>query len=230
MLKKKTVSTTDYLNAVRSEIAERRSVQHPIFDYLNSHDLSETQMHFLFKECFYWFDKLPIYIARTANLTKDINLFRLMMQNVADEVLGSKTHQEIYFEFLNSIGVSKRAVLEHSPLAETRALNRCAEQLYGSPPLQMALGGIYFDETMSAIMVEKMDHALIRQGLGAQQRHFWTLHIELEAKHSDEAEVAIFPYLETAMDCNLFELGINTLSDHVESFWDVLFGHLSTNP
>ncbi len=209
-----------YLNAKMAEIAASRAVEHPFLNWYADNPLTREQEKILFSECFYWFRQLPFYIASMSTITRDPKIFREIMFNVADEMCGPKTHAQIYREFLAGIGISHADVLAYHPSAETIALDKGVERLYSTAPIEKALGALFFDEVMSAIMVEKVARGLLNQGYDEGKAHFWILHIELEKGHSDSVNNAIFPHAGELQTRLVFEEGLYELMALVEAFWD----------
>lgn len=209
-----------YLKGKMDEIATSRAVQHPFLEWYAHNPLTKQQERILFSECFYWFRHLPFYIASMSTLTRDPKIFREIIFNLADEMCGERTHAEIYLDFLERIDIKQEEVLAYRPSFETSALNSGMERLYGNTPIEKALGALYFDEVMSAIMVEKVAMGLLNQGYDAAVIRFWTLHIELEKGHSNSVNKAIFPYAGEVRTKILFEEGLYELMALVEGFWD----------
>lgn len=209
-----------YLNGIHTSIIESYSVEHPFLNWYANNRLTPDQEKILFSECYYWFRNIPFYIATMAQLTRDPRILKEITLNVADEVCGEQTHAELYLKFLSTIGISKDQVRAYDPSDETRAVNGTMELLYKRTPIEKALGAMYYDETMSGIMVSKINNGLSHAGYGSETRFFWEMHIEVEKGHSNSVFNAIYPYLQEDCAREAFEDGIKELSRLVELFWD----------
>jgi pyrroloquinoline-quinone synthase len=214
------LEVTRYLKGKVDEAVASRAVQHPFLAWYGLNALSKDQERILFSECFYWFRYLPFYIASMSSLTRDERIFREIMFNVADEMCGPQTHAQIYLEFLDAIGIRRDDVLAYTPAAETVALNSGMGRLYGTPPLEKALGALFFDEVMSAIMVDKVANGLLNQGYDEVTARFWILHIEAEKGHSNSVNNAFSPLASEPGARRLLEEGFYELMSLVEAFWD----------
>lgn len=213
-------ATKDYLDGLLAEVLKSRAVEHPFLDWYSHNRLSKAQERVLFLECYYWFRQLPFYIAGMSTITRDARVLKELMLNVLDEVGEEKTHAELYVEFLGRIGIPVEQALAYEPSEATKALNAGMERLYQRPPVERALGALFFDEAMSAIMVGKVNDGLRNQGYDAKTRWFWELHVEVEKGHSNSVFNAIFPHAECLETQRLFESGLHELEGLVESFWD----------
>jgi pyrroloquinoline-quinone synthase len=174
-----------YLDDMLERIAAHRGVQHPFLDAYGTQRLTSTQEHQLYSECFYFFRHLPFYITGMAIKTRDEMILREIVLNVVDEVGGDPTHSTLYAAFMARLGISESEVAAYTPLDVTLRLNDGIRRLYTETPIAKALGALYADETMSSIMVGKLNDGLANQGYDEDVRSFWLMHIEVEVGHSN---------------------------------------------
>lgn len=211
-----------YLENEHTRIINSRSVEHPFLNWYRHHELSEWQQRLLFSECYCWFRHLPFYIAGIAALTRDTNVLKEITFNIHDEVCGEKTHALLYVEFLKAIGLDIQEVRAYKPCDQAVALNSAMQKLYSEPPLERALGALFYDEAMSAVMVSKVNDGLRNQGYDAAARYFWETHIEVEIGHSNSVFNAIYPYVSSEIGREMFEDGAYALERLVENYWDAV--------
>lgn len=212
--------TKAYLDSLLEAIVKSRAVQHPFLQWYRVNRLTPEQERVVFLECFHFFRYLPFYIAAMARNTRDESILREIVMNVFDEVCGTVTHSRLYVAFLEKLGITQDEALAYKPLRVTTRLNDGIRDLYCEPPLESALGALYADETMSAIMVSKLDDGLANQGHDAATRHFWTLHRDVEIGHSNSVFNAIFPHATDADTKAKFERGLWAFLGLVEDYWD----------
>lgn len=210
----------DFLCEVRARVEAGRSVRHPFLDWYRANGLSREQEFVLFSECYTWFRDLPFYVSGLAGLTRDTRVLREVMLNVMDEVGGEQTHADLYREFLVRLGLDLQSVQAYAPSDAALALNTGMQRLYSTPPFEKALGALYYDEAMSAVMVGRVNDALAAQGYDLATRHFWDLHVNLELGHSDGMRRAALPYVTDPAARALFLEGVRELETLVEAFWD----------
>lgn len=214
------VETKAYLDSRIEGVLSHRAVEHPFLNWYTRNSLTKDQERTLFLECFYFFRYLPYYIAGMAMNTRSDAVLRELILNVYDEVCGEVTHSTIYREFLHKIGISDEDIETYNPLPTTTALNEGIKKLYTEMPIAKSLGALYADETMSAIMVGKLNDGLKNQGYDEVMRYFWVLHTQVEVGHSNSVFNAIFPYIKEPNTKELFEAGMAGFLSLLEAYWD----------
>ena len=209
-----------YLDDLLEKISRHNAVEHPFLNAYRTTALTPEQEKHLYCECFHFFRYLPFYITGMAIRTRDEMILREIITNVADEIGTDPTHSVIYQNFLDRIGISKEEVESYQPLDVTVKLNDGIRKLYTETDIQKALGALYADETMSSIMVSKLNDGLLNQGYGTDIRHFWLLHIDVEVGHSNSVFNAIAPYVDQPESMKLFEDGTWEFLRLLEAYWD----------
>ncbi|AEW98882.1 4-chloro-allylglycine synthase BesC [Streptantibioticus cattleyicolor] len=210
----------EYLDGMLARIASHRGVEHPFLNAYRTTALDPEQERHLFSECYYFFRYLPFYITGMAVKTRDEMILREIILNVADEVGSDPTHSTLFADFLARIGIDKEHLDGYQPLEVTRQLNDGIRHLYTETSINKALGALYADETMSSIMVSKINDGLRNQGYDDDLRHFWQLHIDVEVGHSNSVFNAIAPYVGSKAARAEFEEGVFEFLGLVERYWD----------
>ncbi|TDD38196.1 DUF3865 domain-containing protein [Actinomadura sp. KC06] len=219
-----------YLDETLARIASHRAVEHPLLNAYRTTAFEPEQERRFFSECYYFFQYLPFYITGMAIKTRDEMILREIILNVADEVGGETTHSAVFAGFLSRLGIEREQLAEYEPLEVTRQLNDGIRRLYTESSIYTALGALYADETMSSIMVSKINDGLANQGYDEDVRHFWTLHIDVEVGHSNSVFNAIAPYVESAEARAEFEAGAFEFLRLVENYWDGVQRLVSATP
>lgn len=212
--------TKKYLDDVLIHILEHPGVEHKFLNFYRENKLTKEQEKKLFSECFYFFQYLPFYITGMAIKTRDEHILREIVLNVHDEVGHNVTHSTIYRKFMESIGMDYEEVLAYQPLEVTKNLNDGIRKLYTECSIEKSLGALYADETMSSIMVSKLNDGLKNQGHDALARSFWEMHIEVEIGHSNSVFNAIAPYVHSDDAKKEFEEGVNGFLYLLEDYWN----------
>ena len=212
----------DYLDGLVDRILEHRGVNHPFLNDYRTTRLTKEQERKLYLETYYYFLHVPFYICSLCVQTRDENVMRQVLANVADEfgMSGTKPHSEIFLEFMENIGITRESIAGYRCLPTTTTLNKGIEALYRNPPFTKALGALFAEETQSAAMVEKYNAGLDHNGHDASVRNFWTMHIQAEVGHSNAVFNCMAPYLRTEEDRRLFEEGVEDYMQLLEAYWD----------
>lgn len=208
-----------FMNEQIDRILHHRATEHP---FLNTYakGLAPADSKVLYLETLHYFKFLPFYVCGISTLTRDEAVLRSIAFNARDELGETRSHSDLYRNFLEKKGILPAQIDEYKCLPSTQALNDGIRALYTTPPLQKALGGLFADEAMSASMVSKYNDGLIKEGLGEKQRFFWTLHMEVEVGHSNAVFNIMEKHLQTEAQRLLFIEGIDQYLHLMEVFWD----------
>lgn len=212
----------EYLDHVLARITEHRGVEHPLLNAYRTTALDPRQQRVFFSECHYFFRHLPFYIMGMAMTTRDEMILREIVLNVVDEVGSDPTHSTLFAGFLADLGITRDDLDGYEPLEATQQLNDGIRRLYTESSIHKALGALYADETMSSVMVSKINDGLDNQGYDERTRHFWRLHIDVEVGHSNSVFNAIAPYVGSAATRQEFEEGAFEFLELLESYWDAV--------
>ncbi len=210
----------NYLNEQMEYILNHRAVQHPLLNYYRQNKFTKEQEKKFYLECWYYFQYEPFYITSMAVNTRDYHILREIILNVYDEVAGKVTHETLFREQINDLGITNEEIDTYQCLPTTKAINEGAKKLYGEPPIERALGALYADETMSAVLATQLNDGLENQGYDKNVRKHWLMHLNVEIGHSNNAFNAIAPYVIEPSGRELFATGINQYLQLLEAYWD----------
>jgi pyrroloquinoline-quinone synthase len=212
--------TAAFLGDVESWVLGHRAVEHPFLnDYRINGGSPETD-RLIFSECYYYFRHLPFYIPGIVLKTRDERILREVLLTTLDEVMDDPTHSALYLQFMAGIGLDRAALAAYAPLPTTIAMEQGVRGLYVDDPLVESLGALFADESMSAVMVSKLNDGLAVSGRDEATRYFWILHVTAEVGHSNSIYNAIAPQLETAVDRQAFLAGAERFLALLEAYWD----------
>lgn len=201
-------------------ILGHRGSEHPFLKRYAEKGLPPAKSKLLYLETMHYFKHLPFYVCGISTITRDEAVLRAIAFNARDELGQTKSHSDIYREFLLGRGISLDEIKHYQCLPSTQALNDGICALYSTPPLQKALGALFADEAMSAGMVAKYNAGLIAEGVSARERGFWTLHMEVEVGHSNSLFNIMEKHLQTEAERKQFSEGIDQYMHLMEMYWD----------
>ena len=211
---------TQYLDSQVERLLAHVSVNHPFLNWYAQNKLTKQQEMQLYLETNAYFKYLPFYVANISTITRDEAVLREVLNNSIDELGSKKSHADLYDEFLAMLDISQEEIDNYVPLESSVALNDGIRHIYNTPPIEVALGAIFADETQSAVMCAKYNEGLKNQGHDKKTRFFWELHIEAEIGHSNSIYNILANYVSTADGREKFEKGMNYYLDLMEKFWD----------
>lgn len=201
-------------------ILQHRATTHPFLENYAKSGLPPEQSKVLYLETLHYFKYLPFYVCGISTITRDEAMLRAIAFNARDELGQTKSHTDMYREFLIRKGISEEEIHAYECLPSTQSLNDGIRALYSTLPLQRALGALFADEAMSASMVSKYNDGLIKEGLSKRDREFWTLHMEVEIGHSNAVFNVMEKHLPTQAERDSFVEGIRQYLHLMEMYWD----------
>jgi pyrroloquinoline-quinone synthase len=210
----------EFMDAQIEYVLQHRATTHPFLESYAKTGLPPEQSKVLYLETLHYFKYLPFYVCGISTITRDEAMLRAIAFNARDELGQTKSHADIYREFLLKKGIGEEEIKRYECLPSTQALNDGIRALYSTPPLQKAVGALFADEAMSASMVSKYNDGLIREGLSERDRGFWTLHMEVEVGHSNAVFNVMEKHLVTQAERQLFIEGIRQYLHLMEMYWD----------
>jgi pyrroloquinoline-quinone synthase len=150
---------------------------------------------------FYWYVEpaIPSIGAwmSSAPILPDRELYRLVARNLAGEMgyIREAEHHDLYLRFCEGLGISRKDLLEHLPLASTVGA-AAAMGYYCRSSFEEGLGA--FGLAVELNVPGKPNGAEIlyeglrrHSGLGKEPLEFWEIHVEAEEEHGANAERAL---------------------------------------
>ena len=214
------VDAQEFMDEQIELILSHRATRHPFLEAYAQKGLPAEASTILYLETLHYFKFLPFYVCGISTITRDESILRAIAFNARDELGQTKSHADIYHEFLLKKNISPEQIDQYQCLSSTQALNDGIRALYSTPPLQKAIGALFADEAMSASMVSKYNDGLIKEGLCERDRGFWTLHMEVEVGHSNAIFNVMEKHLHSTTDRQLFKEGIQQYLHLMEMYWD----------
>ena len=212
--------TAAFLRDTEDLVRSHRAVEHPFLNAYRVQGAPADAERLIYSECYYYFRHLPFYIPGIVLKTRDEGILREVLLTVLDEVMDEPTHSGLYLDFMQRIGLDRAALEAYRPLPTTTAMDEGTRRLYVDDPLLIALGALFADETMSGIMVSKLDQGLSASGRDEETRYFWILHVTAEAGHSNSVYNAIAPLLADEGARREFRVGVERFLGLLEQYWD----------
>ena len=101
-------------------ILNHRATNHPFLNDYARNGASPEASKILYLETLHYFKYLPFYVCGISTITRDEAVLRAITFNARDELGQTKSHSDIYYEFLLKKGISEREIEEYECLPSTR--------------------------------------------------------------------------------------------------------------
>ena len=215
--------SAEWLAGQKRAIHRHRGLAHPFLMHLESRIGSIGDLRAFVREIYFMVQNFPFHIAGSIAHCRDEQFFLVMADNLYVETgAGSgKHHIELYRDLLRALDLGTGRLREDEVWESTRKLERTCGRLYASWNMAEKLGGLYAFETMSATMVSYWEEALRTTGtIDGQAFRFFTLHKDIEIRHSNDLEPIIRDYATSAIFRKRFERSALEVMTSLEAWWD----------
>lgn len=174
-----TVATIDRL------LAERHLLKHPFYVAWSQGDLPIETLRSYAGQYYHFESNFPRYVAAAYAQLPRAEDRRLLLENLVDEEGRDPTHPELWLDFAEGIGISRRAARSARPAPATTALLGCYErQAKGGPG--PALAALYaYESIFPEVAAEKSRGLRANYGIRDRATHeFFRVHTGADVEHS----------------------------------------------
>jgi pyrroloquinoline quinone (PQQ) biosynthesis protein C len=208
--------------AILTDIALR----HPFLQTLSGVLTSKEVARPLIREMYFVVQNFPYYIAASIGTCRDEEFFLVMADNLFVET-GERSgvhHIEIFRDLLRALNLREGRLQGNEVWKSTRRLDQVCARNYASWDMGKKLGSLYAFETMSGPMVSYWDDALRINGFLEQRAYrFFTIHREIEIRHSKDIEPLILKYAGDPIFRRTFEVTQKAVMFALSSWWNDMY-------
>ena len=166
-------------------LRERHLLKHPFYVAWSHGDLSLATLRSYAGQYYHFESNFPRYVAATYSHLRDPAERRVLLDNLVDEEGRDPTHPELWLDFAQGIGSTRRATRSARPSAATEQLLAAYERLT-SAGTASALASLYsYESIFPEIAAEKSRGLRARYGIRDPRAHeFFRVHTGADVEHS----------------------------------------------
>jgi len=166
-------------------LKERHLLKHPFYVAWSNGDLPLPTLRSYAAQYYQFEVNFPRFIAAAYAHLRDPSDRRMLLQNLMDEEGRPPTHPELWLDFAEGIGASRRAVRSARPLPATRQLLDRYER-FGAQGAAPALASLYaYESIFPAVAAEKSRGLRAHYGVVDRKSHeFFRVHEGADIEHS----------------------------------------------
>ncbi len=179
------------LGPIDAMLRERHLLKHPFYNAWSAGELPLGTLREYAGQYYQFESNFPRYVGATyAQLTRPADR-RVLLENMVDEEGRTPTHPDLWLDFAEGIGLSRRSVERATPLGATRELLACYEELTRKSA-ETGLGALYaYESIFPEIAAEKSRGLRAHYGVLSKGSHeFFRVHTAADVEHS-RAEAGI---------------------------------------
>jgi pyrroloquinoline-quinone synthase len=106
---------------LRDVLSEHSLLDHPYYRAWNQGTLSKKTLRDYAVQYFAQVDAFPRFVSTVHSRCPNIDVRKVLLQNLLDEELHGPDHPELWLRFADALGASREEVRRTNPLPETRA-------------------------------------------------------------------------------------------------------------
>jgi pyrroloquinoline-quinone synthase len=167
-------------------IRERHLLKHPFYVAWTRGELTLPALRRYAQQYYHFERAFPQYVAGAYARIADPRGRRVLLENLIDEEGRDPTHPELWLNFAEGLGVSRRSVTRGRPMPATSSLCRTYSELTLGGSAPQALGALYsYESIFPEVAAEKSRGLAAHYGITDPRAHeFFRVHTEADVAHS----------------------------------------------
>ncbi|MCW6038420.1 CADD family putative folate metabolism protein [Spirulina subsalsa FACHB-351] len=109
-----------FLAQLDAILEQNHLLKHPFYQLWNEGKLTLTMLQEYAKEYYWQVHNFPTYVSATHAACDDLNIRKMLLENLMEEEGGSVNHPELWLRFAEGLGVNREDVLNHDYLPQTQ--------------------------------------------------------------------------------------------------------------
>jgi pyrroloquinoline-quinone synthase len=166
-------------------LRERHLLKHPFYVAWSQGELPLETLRDYAGQYYRFEAAFPRFVAAAYSRLENPGDRRVLLENLIDEEGRTPTHPELWLDFAQGIGLSRRAAAESRPYGATKALLDCYERLTRKTP-EEAVSALYaYESIFPEIAAEKSRGLREHYGIRSRAAHeFFRVHTGADVEHS----------------------------------------------
>ncbi|MGA9839170.1 MAG: CADD family putative folate metabolism protein [Thermoplasmata archaeon] len=204
-------------------LRERHLLKHPFYVAWSRGELPLDTLRSYARQYYQFESNFPRYVAAAYAHLREPAERRVLLDNLVDEEGRDPTHPELWLDFAEGLGVSRRAVRRTAATGPTRGLLSAYERLTAAGPAS-ALAALYsYESIFPEIAAEKSRGIRAMYGIRDPAAHeFFRVHTGADVEHS-RAERKILES-ELRRSPRSAPIAVRSATDAIGAWWTFLDG------
>ncbi|MBE9115609.1 CADD family putative folate metabolism protein [Lusitaniella coriacea LEGE 07157] len=184
------------LNAI---IEQSHLLKHPFYQMWNEGKLSLTMLQEYAKEYYLQVHHFPTYVSATHAACDDINIRKMLLENLIEEERGNAHHPELWLRFAEGLGVERTEVLERDYHEKTRESVCALKILARSEEPEKGLAALYaYESQIPEVSTTKIAGLQEFYGIDTDEAlSFFRVHEVADEVHSQATQAALVQLCQT---------------------------------
>lgn len=173
---------------LKNELLKYNLLNHPFYQMWNMGEISVTTLQDYAKKYLFQVSNFPTYISATHSITENLEVRKILTENLADEELNGKDHASLWKDFCYGLGLTPKD-LEKTKMggAIAEVVKTC--KFYASKSSAAGLGILFGQEhNYSEVAKTKGNGLKIHYRMEEEYTKFFTVHEGVDIWHAEQIE------------------------------------------
>ena len=210
------------LSDIDGLIASRALLAHPFYRAWTRGELTLAILRDYACQYFHHVEAFPTYLSALHSHTEDAGTRRRVLSNLIDEEAGSPNHPELWLQFAEGLGASRKDVLVSDARNETRGLVETFRAICRNRSTAEGLAALYAYESQIPAVAESKIAGLERfYGVRSPRTlAYFRAHIEADREHAAVERLL----LEAHVNAGNADAAMEAAGDALAALWEMLSG------
>jgi pyrroloquinoline-quinone synthase len=185
--------STELLSRLKARIQEKSLLKHPFYRDWQAGRLTLDDLRTYAAQYYQFEANFPVMLSAIHSRCPDPDVRQIILDNLWDEEHGPNNHAFLWLQFAAGLGLTRNDVLHAQVLPETNQLVNTFKEITSTGSYQEGLAAMYaYEAQVPAIAAEKVLGLQHLYGITSPEAtQFFTLHMDLDVKHSESEANAI---------------------------------------
>lgn len=188
-----------FLEQLDAVIEANHLLKHKFYQLWNEGKLTLDALREYAQEYYLQVHNFPTYVSATHAACDDLNVRKMLLENLVEEEQGPNHHPELWLRFAEGLGVERTAVLERSHLPETTESVQTLKKLARSENPAVGLAALYaYEAQIPEVSTSKIAGLKDYYGIESEEAlSFFSVHEKADEIHSRVTRQALAKLCDT---------------------------------
>ncbi|CAD5965032.1 MULTISPECIES: CADD family putative folate metabolism protein [Planktothrix] len=193
------LTETVFLAKLNEIIESNHLLKHPFYQMWTEGKLTLTMLQEYAQEYYLHVHNFPTYVSATHAACDDINIRKMLLENLIEEERGSAHHPELWLRFAEGLGVERSAVLDRQRLNKTQESVQILKKLSRSEEAEKGLAALYaYESQFPEVSTTKISGLEEFYGINEESAlSFFKVHEKADEIHSQMTRKALLQLCQT---------------------------------
>lgn len=199
LVQEQSITEQEFLTQIDAIIDGNHLLKHPFYQLWNEGKLTLGMLQEYAQEYYLQVHHFPTYVSATHAACDDLEIRRMLLENLIEEERGSANHPELWLRFAEGLGVDRKAVKERQHLEQTKQSVSILKELSRSENPVKGLAALYaYEAQIPEVSTTKIAGLNTYYGITSSDAvAFFKVHEKADEVHSQMTRDALVKLCQT---------------------------------